>query len=33
VMARTVAGWRIRERVCRQILMQGALPVGYEIPD
>ena len=33
VMVRTEAGWRIRERTCRQILMQGALPEGYEIPD
>lgn len=33
VLLRTPAGWRITERVCRQTLMQGALPEGYEIPD
>ena len=33
VLVRAPAGWRIRERVCRQTIMQGALPEGYEIPD
>ena len=33
VLARTADGWRIVERVCDQIVMQGALPEGYKIPD
>ena len=32
-LVRTEVGWRIRERICRQIIMQGALPEGYAIPD
>jgi 3-phenylpropionate/cinnamic acid dioxygenase small subunit len=31
-LARTQAGWRIRERVCHQIIMIGQLPAGYAIP-
>ena len=31
-LVRTAAGWRIRERVCRQVLMVGQLPAGYGIP-
>jgi len=32
VLMRTPTGWRIQERVCRQTVMQGELPEGYEIP-
>jgi 3-phenylpropionate/cinnamic acid dioxygenase small subunit len=32
-VVRTQDGWRILERVCHQILMQGSLPDGYKIPD
>ena len=32
VLVRTPTGWRIQERVCRQTVMQGELPEGYEIP-
>lgn len=31
-LVKTVAGWRIRERVCRQTVMMGSLPPGYAIP-
>jgi len=31
-LARTAAGWRIRERVCHQVIMIGQLPQGYAIP-
>jgi 3-phenylpropionate/cinnamic acid dioxygenase small subunit len=30
---RTAAGWRIRERICKQTVMVGQLPAGYAIPD
>ena len=29
----TSAGWRIRERLCHQIIMIGRLPLGYAIPE
>ena len=32
-LQRTARGWRIVERECRQTVMQGALPEGYQIPD
>ncbi|HUA87971.1 MAG TPA: nuclear transport factor 2 family protein [Steroidobacteraceae bacterium] len=32
-LVRTAAGWRIRERVCRQTIMIGQLPPGYAIPE
>ncbi len=31
-LARTAAGWRIRERLCHQVIMIGHLPAGYAIP-
>ena len=30
VLVRTSTGWRIQQRVCRQTVMQGELPEGYE---
>ena len=30
---RTEAGWRVRERVCKQTIMIGQLPPGYLIPE
>jgi 3-phenylpropionate/cinnamic acid dioxygenase small subunit len=33
LLVATPEGWRIRERVCNQILMVGSLPDEYEIPD
>jgi 3-phenylpropionate/cinnamic acid dioxygenase small subunit len=32
-LTRTAAGWRIRERVCHQVIMVGQLPAGYAIPE
>ena len=32
-LARTSAGWRIRERLCTQTIMIGQLPPGYVIPE
>jgi 3-phenylpropionate/cinnamic acid dioxygenase small subunit len=32
-LTRTSAGWRIRERVCHQIIRIGPLPAGYAIPE
>jgi 3-phenylpropionate/cinnamic acid dioxygenase small subunit len=32
-LVRTEAGWRIRERICRQTIMIGQLPAGYVIPE
>jgi len=32
-LARTASGWRIRERVCHQVIRIGQLPAGYVIPD
>jgi 3-phenylpropionate/cinnamic acid dioxygenase small subunit len=29
----TASGWRIRERLCHQVIMIGRLPVGYAIPE
>ncbi len=31
-LVRTEAGWRIAKRDCRQTIMIGSLPEGYEIP-
>lgn len=31
-LLRTSDGWRIVERVCEQLLMEGSLPEGYHIP-
>jgi nitroreductase/3-phenylpropionate/cinnamic acid dioxygenase small subunit len=32
-LVRTPRGWRIRERICEQVLMVGRLPEGYRIPE
>ena len=32
-LVRTPEGWRIRERVCEQVMQLGSLPPGYRIPD
>jgi hypothetical protein len=32
-LERTAAGWRIAHRDCKLLLMMGALPDGYEIPE
>ena len=32
-LRRTEGGWRIAHRDCRLLLMMGALPEGYEIPE
>jgi 3-phenylpropionate/cinnamic acid dioxygenase small subunit len=31
-LLKTAPGWRIRERVCHQVIMIGQLPAGYAIP-
>ena len=32
-LVRTRLGWRIIERICHRVLMQGELPEGYRVPD
>ncbi|HSB97485.1 MAG TPA: nuclear transport factor 2 family protein [Spongiibacteraceae bacterium] len=31
-LSKTAEGWRIDQRICKQNMMMGALPPGYQIP-